>query len=192
MERHEQQDLIARAQRGDMLAFRRIYDAYLRRVASQVGRLLGPSSGDIEDVVQEVFVQVHRSLPNFRGDSEFSTWLYRVTWNVTVTHLRRRPNHNPIDLPALMQFACEKELWDKLEARDKLRTLYAALDELPDEYREAFILFEIEGNSLQEIAEMTETSLNTIASRVRRSRERLRALLESVDQGHAAPQGATP
>ena len=91
-----------------------------------------------------------------------------------------------------MQFACEKELWGKLEARDKLRTLYAALNELPDEYREAFILFEIEGNSLQEIAQMTDTSLNTIASRVRRSRERLRALLESVEgSDRATTQGAT-
>lgn len=187
----EQSELISRAQRGDMLAFRQLYDAYLRRVAAQVGRLLGPSS-EVEDVVQEVFVQVHRSLPKFRGDSEFSTWLYRVTWNVTVTHLRRRPNHTPVDLPALMQFACEKELWGKLEARDKLRTLYAALNELPDEYREAFILFEIEGNSLQEIAQMTDTSLNTIASRVRRSRERLRALLESVEgSDRATIQGAT-
>ena len=190
MDRAQLHALIERAQGGDMQAFRQIYDAHLRRVAAQVGRLLGPR-GDVEDVVQEVFIQVHRSLPNFRGDSEFTTWLYRVTWNVAVTHLRRRVNHTPVDLPALMQFACEKELWGKLEARDKLRTLYAALEELPDEYREAFILFEIEGNSLQEIAEMTDTSLNTIASRVRRSRERLRALLESVESSaDQAAQGA--
>ncbi len=179
----EQQRLIALTQRGDMAAFRRLYDAYLRRVSGQVFRILGPSS-DIDDVVQEVFVQVHRSIANFRAESAFSTWLYRLTWNVTVSHLRRR-GAPTVDLPALKQFACPQSQWDRLEARDKLRSLYAALDDLPADQRDAFVCFELEGMSLQEIATQCDEPLNTVASRVRRARERLRALLEHASE-HAS------
>lgn len=176
--REQEQALVQRAAEGDMRAFRTLYDAYLRRTAAQVARILGPCP-EVEDVVQEVFVQVHRSLHKFRGDSAFSTWLYRVTWNVSVSHLRRR---NPtVDLPALRQFAACTETWGQLEAREQVRTMYAGLDELPVDYRQAFLLFEVEGKSLKEIAAMTGTSLNTVASRVRRSRERLRALLERAE-----------
>jgi RNA polymerase sigma-70 factor (ECF subfamily) len=180
MDESEQRALVKRAGQGDMTAFRKLYDLHVRRVTCQVGRLLGPS-GDIEDVVQEVFVQVYRSLGNFREESAFSTWLYRVAWNVAVSHLRRKAPPT-VDLPALIQFTCERDQWDALQAREQLRTLYAALDELPADYREAFIMFEIDGCSLQEIAEMTGDTLNTVASRVRRSRERLRALLDRVEE----------
>lgn len=179
MDKTNEKQLIASAQKGDMVAFRTLYDRYLRRVMAQVSRLLGRSH-EIEDVVQDVFIQVHRSLPKFRGDSEFSTWLYRVTWNVSVSHMRR---HKPtVDLPALKQFACTEHQWSKLEAREKLRTLYAAIDDLPADYREAFILFEIDGNSLAQIAELVGESINTVASRVRRSRERLRSVLEYAEK----------
>lgn len=179
MTRQEDQQLIARIQEGDMHAFQTLYEQYWKRVYAHVRRVMG-GRGDVEDVVQEVFVQVHRSLPKFRGDSALSTWIYRITWNVSVSHLRKK-KHKTVELPALRQIACSKEQWSTLEARDKLRTLYAALDDLPDDYREAFVLFELEGHSLQEIADMLETSLNTVASRVRRSRERLRSLLESAE-----------
>lgn len=176
-------ELVVRAQQGDMVAFRGLYDRYLRRVLAHVGRILGPSS-EVEDVAQEVFVQVHRSLGKFRGDAAFSTWLYRVTWNVSVSHLRRRAP--TVDLPALKQFACSQEQWGKLEAREKLRTLYAGIDDLSPDYREAFVAFEIEGKTLQQIADMSGESLNTVASRVRRARERLRSLLERTESNHVS------
>ena len=173
--------LVERAQQGDLTAFRALYELHLRRVVNHVGRIMGPGP-EVEDVVQNVFIQVHRSLPKFKGDSKFTTWLYRITWNVTVTHLRRRAP--TVDLPALKQFASGEDQWDRLEARDKLRTLYAGVADLPPDYREAFTLFEIEGIPLKEIAEMKGESLNTIASRVRRSRERLRELLERAERHH--------
>ena len=171
--------LVVRAQDGDAQAFAALYQAYWRRVWAQIKRLMGPRP-EVEDVVQEVFVQLHRSLPNFRADSAFSTWVYRIAWNTGVSHLRKR-QLKTVELPALRQFACDKEQWAKIEARDKLRTLYAALDELPEDQRQAFILFEIEGKSLKDIAHTLDASLNTVASRVRRSRERLRDLLESAE-----------
>lgn len=188
MEPSEEREVVARAQEGDMQAFRRLYDAYLRRVTAQVGRTMGPGP-EVEDVVQKVFIQVHRSLPSFKGDSKFSTWLYRVTWNVTVSHMRRRAP--TVNLPALRQFAVSEGQWEKLEARDKLRTLHAGVADLPDDYREAFVLFELEGHTLTEIAEITGDSINTVASRVRRSRERLRALLERAEGTQEQRSGGT-
>ena len=173
-----EQELIRRAAAGNMVAFRAIYDANLSNVTRQVARLVGPNKSEVEDVVQEVFIQAHRSLPKFRADSKLSTWLYRLTWNVTISHLRRRKK--PLELTSLVRFAASRSDWSKLEARDQLRTLYAALDEMSSSHREAFILFEIEGLSLQEIAELSGDSINTVASRIRRTRERLRGLLEAT------------
>lgn len=188
LEPGDEKELIERAKAGDMRAFRGLYDAYFKRVIAHVGRIMGPGP-EVEDVTQNVFIQVHRSLPSFKGDSKFSTWLYRVTWNVTVSHIRKRAP--TVDLMALRQFAVNDEQWSKLEARDKLRTLHAAIADLPEDYREAFLLFEIEGNTLAEIAELKGESLNTVASRVRRSRERLRSRLERAEGSTEQRSGGT-
>jgi len=177
-EKRQQMQWVEQAKQGDTDAFRKLYEANYKRVYCHVARVIGPGS-EVDDVAQEVFVQVYRSLPKFRGDSAFTTWLYRVTWNVAVSHLRRRVP--TVELPALRQFASDDGQWERLKAREKLRTLYAAIDDLPADYREAFIMFEIEGRALKDIAEITGDSLNTVASRVRRSRERLRALLERTE-----------
>ncbi|MEM1348903.1 MAG: RNA polymerase sigma factor [Myxococcota bacterium] len=177
-EKRQQLQWVEQAKQGDAGAFRKLYESNYKRVYCHVARVIGPG-GEVDDVAQEVFVQVYRSLPKFRGDSAFTTWLYRVTWNVAVSHLRRRVP--TVELPALRKFACDDGQWEKLEAREKLRTLYAAIDDLPTEHREAFVMFEIEGRALKDIAEITGDSLNTVASRVRRSRERLRALLERTE-----------
>ena len=180
----QEADWIDRAQKGDMVAFRTLYDTHLRRVSLQVARLVGPHKAEIEDVIQHVFIQVHRSLPSFDGRSKFSTWLYRLTFNVATSYLRKRKPTT--DLDSLREFAADEDQWSKLVARDKLRVLYGALDDLPEEYRDAFLLFELDGLSLKEIAEMTQVTLNTAASRVRRSRERLRELLETCDVASAS------
>lgn len=169
---------------GDRGAFRVLYERHLGRVTHQVGRLMGPG-GDIESVVQDVFIQVYRSLQSFRGESRFTTWLYRVTRNVTVDRLRRQPP--TVALPELRGLVAPQQEWSRLTARERLKHLYAALNNLSASHREAFILYELEGKSLAEIAELTGDSLNTVASRVRRSRENLRALLEQLDQAQQRP-----
>lgn len=178
--------IIAKAARGDRAAFRALYDAHVGRVASQVGRMLGPT-GDVEGVVQEVFIEVFRSLSGYRGESRFSTWLYGVTRNVIYAHLRHRTPQ--IDLVALRAMAAPEGPWGRLDARDKLKILYTALGSLSPEHQEAFVLYEIEGLALSEIATMTEVPLNTAAARVRRARERLRAVLEKADQVGSAAAG---
>lgn len=167
---------------GDMQAFRRLYDRFLPYVRRNVARLVGPRP-EVDDLVQDVFVEVHRCLGDFRHDSRFETWLYRVTRNVTISHLRKRKK--TVDLSELQPIRANARTLSKIEARDQVRALYAVLDQVSVESREAFVLFEVEELKLREIAEMTETSINTVAARVRRTRERLRTFLEA---SHAKEQ----
>jgi RNA polymerase sigma-70 factor (ECF subfamily) len=131
---------------------------------------------EVEDVVQEVYLEVYQSLPRFRGEATFGTWLFRVTHNVAVSHLRRRGSR-PVDLSPIKVLS-EAVHQPSLDARDQVRALYAALDQVAPESREAFVLYELEGLTLSAIAEVTGDPLNTVASRVRRTRERLRRMLE--------------
>lgn len=162
---------------GDMQAFRRLYDEFLPYVRRNVKRLLGPSP-EVDDVIQEVFVNVHQSLASFNHDSTFQTWLYRVTRNITISHLRS--HRKTVDLADLQPLRANARTFSKLEARDQLKTLYAVLDQVSPESREAFVLYEVEEMKLREIAELTDTSINTISARVRRTRERLRTFLEAT------------
>ena len=119
-----------------------------------------------------------RSLPGFHGKADFKTWLFRIAHNVTMSHFRKIDNR-VIELAELQGFA-RMEAEPNVEAREQVRIVYAALDRFSDEHREAFVLFEFQGMSLKEIAELEQTSINTIASRVRRVREKLRSILERV------------
>lgn len=172
--------MIRRAAGGDMKAFRRIYEENVDQVIHHVGRLLGPRA-EVEDAVQEVFVRVHKSLKDYRGECQFSTWLYRVTRNVAIDHLRKRKK--TVSLDDWRTLRANGNAWKRLEARDQLRALYAALEKLNVDYREAFLLYEVEGLKLREIAEMMDLPIGTAASRVRRAREELRSVLESMAAG---------
>ena len=149
----------------DEAAFRELYRRHVDRVHRLVARILGPR-GDVDDTVQEIFVQVHRSLDRFRGDSLFATWLHRIAVNVTMSVLR----HGPRELlePALR--ATDAGPGEQLEAREEVLALYRALDELPEHNRVAFVLFELEGMPLDELAETTGVPLQAAAARLRRAR----------------------
>lgn len=178
----EEQVWIEAAAAGDVAAFRLLYDRHFDFVTRQVGRVMGPqfggAGGELEDVVQEVFVQVFRSLHSYRSESKFTTWLYRVAYNVTISHLRKQPR--TVELKDWRALREPSNAWDKLEARDMCRVLYAALEQVAEDQREAFLLFEIEGMKLREIAELTGDSINTVAARVRRTREKLQQVLEQA------------
>lgn len=163
------------AQDGDMEAFRRLYEKFLPYVRRHVGRLMGPGA-EVDDVVQEIFVEVYDSLSDFEFRSKFKTWLYRVTRNVAISQMRG--TKETVDLGDLQPLRADARTLSKIEARDQVRALYTVLEQCKPESREAFILHEVEEMKLREIAEWTDTSINTIASRVRRTREKLRTFLE--------------
>ncbi len=170
----DEEKLVKAAAAGDMEAFRRIYQRYLDQVTRTVGRYLGPGP-DVEDVVQDAFVALHKSLDNVSDYAAFEGWVFRVARNVAISH--RRKQRTSVDLTRLQPLQSPINQWKKLAAREKVRALYAAMDCLSEEKREALILYEIEGLTLQEIADETDTSINTIASRVRRGRKKLLKLM---------------
>jgi len=178
--------LVERFREGDESAFRALHARYSPIVYRRVARLVGARS-EVDDVVQDVFLQVHRSLARFDTSRPFRNWIFRVTRNVTVDYQRRRPA--PIDPAGLRRFGQSDAAWRQISARDKLRILDAALNQLSFEAQEAFVLHTLEGMTLAEISDLTDTSINTIAARIRRSRERLAAQLERAHQSRAALRG---
>ncbi|HEY6098010.1 MAG TPA: sigma-70 family RNA polymerase sigma factor [Anaeromyxobacter sp.] len=167
---------------GDEDAFGELYARHVHRVHRIVARVLGPL-GEVDDAVQEIFVQVYRSLDRFRGECRFTTWLYRVAVNVTTSALRRR-TRDPVDLADRPP---DPEPGDRLDAREDVLALYRALDELPERSRVAFVLFELEGMPLDEVAETTGVPLQTAAARLRRARV---ALARTLERGPATGEPA--
>jgi len=173
--------LIDRALSGDASAFREIFRAHRQDVARVVYRLLGPSP-DVDDVVQEVFLHVYRSLPNFRGESRFSTWLYRLAVNVARMHLRKgrsRPRFADVDLPdvASEEDARRDDPESLSEQRQRVRVLYRLLDQLGDKKREVIVLHDFEGMPAKEISALVGAPVLTVRTRLFYARKELYAAM---------------
>lgn len=173
--------VVRRAQEGEAAAFRELFALHKDRVASIVFRFLGQSA-DVDDVVQEVFLHVHRSLPRFRGDSRFTTWLYRLTANVTKMHLRRRasrPRVVDVEVPDLPRHAEPPEGPDEALARQlRVRALYRLLERLSEKKRMVLVLHDLEGLPASEIAEVVEAPIMTVRTRLFYARRDLYAMFE--------------
>lgn len=158
---------VRRAMAGETRAFQELYVLHRRDVARLAGRLLGPR-GDLEDVVQEVFIQVFRSLPAFRGDSRFTTWLHRVTVNVTLMQLRAaksRPKFHA-EAPSDDTPADVDSPLDGAARNERLRALYRILDQLSDKKRAVFILHDLEGVPAAEVGKMVDAPVLTVRTRL--------------------------
>jgi RNA polymerase sigma-70 factor (ECF subfamily) len=171
---------VRRAMAGDARAFGEMYQLHRRDVARLAARLIGPR-GDLEDVIQEVFIQVFRSLPGFRGDSRFSTWLHRVTVNVALMHLRAaksRPQLAP-EPPADVTPSDGDSPLDGVARNERLRALYRILDGVAEKKRVVFILHELEGVSSGEIAKMVGAPVLTVRTRLFYARREVYAAMAS-------------
>jgi RNA polymerase sigma-70 factor (ECF subfamily) len=161
-----------------MDAFRDLFRRHRSDVARLVHRMLGPSS-DLDDVVQEVFLQVHRSIRDFRGSSQFSTWLYRVTVNVVLMH-RRAARSRPVfsEAPPGVAPRDARPLPDEQVARlARVRAFQRLLDRLSDKKRTVFVLHELEGLSPAEIARIVAAPVLTVRTRLFYARRELAAML---------------
>jgi len=172
--------LISRAKEGDTTAFAQIFARHRGTVARVVFRMIGPSA-DAEDVVQEVFLNVYRSLPSFRGDSKFSTWLYRLATNVTRMYLRRgrsRPRFADVEVPETRRDGPPPETPDvQIERAERVRALYRLLDRLSEKKREVLVLHDLEGVPAKEIAATLEIPVLTVRTRLFYARKELYAAL---------------
>ena len=171
-------ELIERCKAGDGLAFREVFRSHRADVARLVQRMTGRPS-DLEDLVQEVFLQVYRSIKDFRGQSRFSTWLYRVTVNVVLMQ-RRAARSRPVlnEAPEDGFGADLRELPDDQVARARrVAAFYRLLDRLSDKKRAVFVLHELEGLSPGEIAKVVSAPVLTVRTRLFYARRELLALL---------------
>lgn len=174
-------ELIQRAKAGKPGAFDELYFAYVDQVHRRLFRVVGPD-GDLEDLVQQTFVQVFKRIDTFRADATFSTWLHRVALNVALSHLRKRdrwfrPQTSDIILPLPTPEQSEQPD-EVVSRREKQEALYGALARIKPKKRLVFVLYEIEGHTLEEIAKLVDAPVNTVAARLRTARQEMRRALE--------------
>jgi RNA polymerase sigma-70 factor, ECF subfamily len=165
-------ELIAACIAGDVAAQRALFRREYARVNATVYRIVG-SARDADDLVQDTFIAVFRGLPRFRGDARLSTWIDRIAVRVVFHHLRARGTPSlPLDAVGEIE-ATDGSTEDRAHAREGLRRLYAALGELSPEARTAFALFAIDGRSIAEVAQLTQTSFVAAKCRIWRARREL-------------------
>lgn len=177
--RETDQKLVERVQRGDKSAFDVLVLKYQQKVTNLISRYVRDSA-EVLDVTQEAFIKAYRALPNFRGDSAFYTWLYRIAINTAKNYLAaqgRRPPGDDVDTDTAEQMDTGVRLKEyatpeRLLLKDEIaRTIKAAIDELPEDLRTAITLRELDGLSYDEIAKAMECPIGTVRSRIFRARE---------------------
>ncbi|MBT7307824.1 MAG: RNA polymerase sigma factor RpoE [Gammaproteobacteria bacterium] len=197
----EQQDvdqvLVLQVQKGDKRAFDLLVLKYQHKIVALVNRFVKDPVA-AQDVAQEAFIRAYRALVNFRGESAFYTWLYRIAVNTAKNYLvakSRRPPATDLDADEAELLFQEQGLTEQATPENMLirdqshQQLMAALDGLSPPLREAITLREMDGMSYEAIAEMMETPIGTVRSRIHRAREMIvRQLQQQEDQyAKAAP-----
>jgi RNA polymerase sigma-70 factor (ECF subfamily) len=194
-EKNLDQELVERVQSGEKAAFDILVRKYEHKLANVISRYIHDPS-EVLDVAQDAFIKAYRALPNFRGDSAFYTWLYRIAINTAKNHLvaaSRRPPKDDVDAQEAEQFEAGSGLKEyatpeRLALTSELaRTIQDAIGELPEELRVAIVLRELEGLSYEEIASAMECPIGTVRSRIFRARDaidrQIRPLLDETDAG---------
>jgi RNA polymerase sigma-70 factor (ECF subfamily) len=160
--------LVERAQQGDREALGELFVCHSIGVRRLLTSVVGPVA-EIDDLVQEVFIQVQRSLPRFRRASRFSTWLHQIAVNTAITHLRRLKGKPVAAEPSAMERRAvddRADAHDALVGREMVRRLYGILDTVTPKRRAAFTLFEIEGRSIAEVADILGVPTAVAKSRI--------------------------
>jgi len=185
-------EVLARAQAGDHHAFSQLYTLHKRRIYSLCLRMVG-NVAEAEDLTQEAFLQLHRKIATFRGDSAFSTWLHRLAINVVLMQLRKKGlslisldeamEPNPEEGPSRSFGAPDLTLAGTI---DRL-ALERAIADLPAGYRLIFILHDVEGFEHNEIASMLDCSIGNSKSQLHKARLKLRDALRAQNRQEARP-----
>jgi RNA polymerase sigma-70 factor (ECF subfamily) len=186
------EELVARAQGGDIESFNQLIVRWERPIYALAYRVIGKEE-DARDVCQDAFLRAYRALPGFKGQAKFSSWLYRIALNLCRDWIRRQRRAPVSQLPEDMdaiELASEKgpvESIEDLVARRELSAIVEeAMSELSEEQRTAIILKEYHGMTFQEIADMQGCPLSTVKTRLYQGLSLLRRRLEQ--QGQVMPQ----
>jgi RNA polymerase sigma-70 factor (ECF subfamily) len=172
--------LIAATLAGDNAAFGRLVGLYQDRLYNSLVRVLG-SADDAADIVQDAFVQAYTKLNTFRGTSAFYTWLYRIAFNLAMSHARRE--HKTASLDGIKSLVGDEPMDGQPSAeqgvleQERAEMVHAALNQLSMDYRQILVLREIDGCRYDEIAEILDLPVGTVRSRLFRARLHMRDLL---------------
>ena len=180
----QEDELVRRAQEGDDDAFDRLVELFAPRVYNLAFRLIGHAE-DAQDLAQEALLRAYDALPRFRRDAAFTTWLYRIVVNVCHDERARRKRRPPTmseletdDGPAITETLTDgTDTEDLLLQRERSRTLQEAIATLPDPFRLTLVLYDIQGFSYQEAADILDIQIGTVKSRLNRARNLLREKL---------------
>jgi RNA polymerase sigma-70 factor (ECF subfamily) len=184
VERADDLELARRCREGDAAAFEALYRAHAGRLFGLLTRMAG-SAQDAEDLLQDVFVQAHRKLASFRGESSLGTWLYRLAVNHCLDHLRGRQSRmarttDSLDAEDAAEPAAALPALPEAIARIDLER---AIAQLPHGCRAAFVLHDVEGLDHREVGAALGISEGTSKSQVHKARMKLRVLLRGVPRG---------
>lgn len=189
-EQFTDQQIVEKVQRGDKNAFGLLVTKYQHKVAHLVSRYV-KNSGDVADVTQEAFIKAYRALPNFRGESAFYTWLYRIAVNSAKNYLvaqGRKPPASDVDAEEADYFDGSDALKEQnspersLMSEELEKVLFDALEKLPEDLRMAITLRELEGLSYEDIANVMDCPVGTVRSRIFRAREAIDKVLNPLLQ----------
>ena len=180
--------LVERVQRGDKKAFDVLVLKYQHKIVKLISRYVHDQA-EVFDVAQDAFLKAYRALPNFRGESAFYTWLYRIAINTAKNYLvaqGRRPPDSDIEVEDAEQYEGESDLKEnatpeRMLLKDEIeRTVFEVIEQLPEDLRTAITLRELEGLSYEEIAEAMACPIGTVRSRIFRAREAIQNKLKPL------------
>ena len=191
----DHQELIVQLQQGDGSAFQKLVDEWQHMVYNTALSIV-QNEDDADDLTQEVFIQVYQSVSSFKGESKFSTWLYRITVSKALDHEKKKKRKKRFAFVQSL-FGNEEEPvlpaefnhpGVQMEKKERAAELFNALKQLPDQQRIAFTLHKLEGQSHQEVAEIMNTTLYAVESLMARAKTNLKKILSSYYENNIPEQ----
>jgi RNA polymerase sigma-70 factor (ECF subfamily) len=190
------QALVERVQKGDKRAFDLLVRKYQHKVVGVISRYISDWS-EAQDVAQEAFIRAYRAIAAFRGDSQFYTWMYKIATNTAKNYLvsqGRRPPTDDIGVEDAVQLDGGARLKDRATPEHELlrqeieQTVFATVEQLPEDLRTAITLREVDGLSYEEIAEAMNCPIGTVRSRIFRARDAIDQKLRPLLAGGEVPE----
>lgn len=189
-----QQELIVQLQQGDEQAFKKLVDEWQRMVYNTTLGIV-QNADDADDITQDVFIQVYQSVSSFKGESKFSTWLYRIVITKSLDHLKKKKRKKRFGfMQSLFGNNSDEEIHPEefnhpgvlMENKERAAELFKALEQLPDKQRIAFTLHRLEAQKHQDIALIMELSVTAVESLIARAKGNLRQLLKDYYEKNIA------
>ncbi len=179
----DEQQLIVQAKNGNVRAFRDLVERYMKHAYNVAHSFVG-SHDNAEDIAQEAFVRVHRSLSSFRGDAEFSTWLYRITMNLSLNRLneKKKKMQREINIMESIQESANPGA-ESTDGANVQMHIERALHRLPTLQRAVVILRHLNGLSTREVSTILQCSEGTVKTHLHRGLNKMRVMLEFLEEG---------